>query len=49
MQQISQNNHAKVYKRNKIFDFYKSIIPGGTNKFHNNNAIKPNKNNKKCC
>ena len=36
MQQISQNNHAKVYKRNKIFDFYESIIPDGTNKSHNN-------------
>ena len=35
MQQMSQNNHAKVYKRNKIFDFYESIIPDGTNKSHN--------------
>ena len=33
MQQIS---HAKVYKRNKIFDFFESIIPDGTNKSHNN-------------
>ena len=36
MQQMSQNNHAKVYKRNKIFDFYESIIPDETNKSHNN-------------
>ena len=33
---MSQNNHAKVYKRNKIFDFYESTIPDGTNKSHNN-------------
>ena len=33
---MSQNNHAKVYKRNKFFDFYESIIPDRTNKSHNN-------------
>ena len=54
MQQISQNNHAKVYKRNKIFYFYESIILDGTNKSQNNfckklsnNATKANKNNLK--
>ena len=36
MQQISQNNHPKVWKRDKIFDFYEPIIPDGTNKSHNN-------------
>ena len=36
MQQTSQNNHAKVYKRHKIFDFFDSIIPDGTNNSHNN-------------
>ena len=36
MQQISQKNHAKVYKRNNIFGFDESIIPNGANKFHNN-------------
>ena len=36
MQQISQNNHAKVYKRNKIFYFDESIIPDGTYKSQNN-------------
>ena len=36
MQQINQNNHAKVCKRNNFFDFYESIIPDGTNKSHNN-------------
>ena len=52
--QISQNNHAKVYKRNKIFYFYESIILDGTNKSQNNfckklsnNATKANKNNLK--
>ena len=39
MQQISQNNHAKVYKRNKIFDFYESIIPDGTNILQKNKVI----------
>ena len=35
MQQIIQNNHAKVYKRIKVFDFYESTTPDGTNMSHN--------------